>query len=101
MPSYGQPFLAFIAWVIPISFLLTWLWMHTQSAWLATIMHGTLNIGAAFVFPLADPGGFFTFSAVGMAILAAGVVLVSWQRFTTRPVPPLHPAPSATLAATR
>ena len=100
MPSYGQPFLAFIAWVIPISVLLTWLWIKTRSVWLATIMHGTLNLGASLVFPLADPGQLFTFSAIGMGLVAAGLVLSSWRQWTTRPLAPPIPAPSPAVPVT-
>lgn len=82
MPSYGQPFIAFVAWVIPISFLLTWLWLGTRSAWLATVMHGALNLGAAIAFPLTTPADLFAFSAIGMSVLAAVVVIPNWSRFT-------------------
>lgn len=85
MPSYGQSFLAFAAWVVPISFLLTWLWLRTRSVWLATVMHGTLNLGAAIIFPLAVPTELFAFSAIGMTLIAAAVVLAQWSAFTTRP----------------
>jgi membrane protease YdiL (CAAX protease family) len=95
MPSYGQPFLAFAAWVLPISFLLTWLWLGTKSVWLATIMHGSLNLGAAIVFPLAEPAQLFTFSAIGMAAVAAAVILASWRRFMASP----DPAPLDSMAA--
>jgi membrane protease YdiL (CAAX protease family) len=100
MPSYGQPFLAFIGWVAPISVLLTWLWIRTRSVWLATIMHGTLNLGAALVFPLTDAGQLFTFSAVGMAIVAAVLVLSSWRQWTTRPLHPPIPAQSPAVPVT-
>jgi membrane protease YdiL (CAAX protease family) len=99
MPSYGQPFLAFIAWVAPISVLLTWLWIRTRSVWLATIMHGTLNLGAALVFPLTDAGQLFTFSAIGMAVVAAGLVLSARRQWTTRPLAAPVPEPLAAVPA--
>ena len=34
MPFYGNPFWAFALWVVTFSFLLTWLWLGTRSAWL-------------------------------------------------------------------
>jgi membrane protease YdiL (CAAX protease family) len=36
MPSYGGPFLAFAAWAMSLSFLLTWLWIGTRSVLLAS-----------------------------------------------------------------
>jgi len=38
MPFYGNPFWAFAVWVFPFSFLMTWLWLGTRSAWLATVL---------------------------------------------------------------
>jgi membrane protease YdiL (CAAX protease family) len=81
MPSYGQPFFAFAAWVVTLSFLMTWLWLGTRSAWLATLMHGSANLGASLVFPLADAGALFTFSAIGFAIIGAPLVVASWSRW--------------------
>lgn len=100
MPSYGQPFLAFVAWVVPISVLLTWLWVRTRSVWLATIMHGTLNLGAVLVLPLTDAGQLFTFSAVGMSVVAAVLVLSSWRQWTTRPLAAAVPEPLAAVPVT-
>jgi membrane protease YdiL (CAAX protease family) len=100
MPNEGRSFLPFVAWVVPLSFLLTWLWLGTRSAWLTTVMHGAANIGAAFVFPLADADLLFAFGALGTAIVAV-VVASSWSRFTAVPdrsvtartsVPPARPA---------
>jgi uncharacterized protein len=81
MPNYGQPFLPFAAWVVTISFLLTWLWLGTHSASLATLMHGSANLGASLVFPLADAGALFTFSAIGFAFIGAPLVIASWSRW--------------------
>jgi membrane protease YdiL (CAAX protease family) len=96
MPSYGQPYLAFVAWLIPSSFMLTWLWLGTRSAWLATIMHGSLNLGAAIAFPLAEPGTLFAFSAIGMSVVAVGLAATSWKRLVA---PPEATAPFSTAAA--
>ena len=81
MPSYGQPFLAFAAWVVPFAFLLTWIWLGTRSAWLATIMHGSGNLAASLVFPQTDPGTLFVFSGIGMMVVAVPLVLMSWSRW--------------------
>jgi len=81
MPSYGNPFWAFMLWVFTFSFLMTWLWLGTRSAWLATIMHGTGNLAGSLVFPLADVAGLFVFSAIGFAIVAIPLVLASWSRW--------------------
>lgn len=95
MPSYGQPFFAFAAWVLPASFLLTWLWLGTRSAWLATLMHGSLNLGASLAFPHADPLTLFTFAAVGLAIVAAPLVLLRWRRWVRAAADPeLQPIPA-------
>ncbi len=93
MPSYGQPFLAFVLWVVPFAFLLTWLWLGTRSAWLATLMHGSGNLAASLVFPQSDPGTLFVFSAFGMAIIAAVLVASAWPRWiTVRPSETSTPA---------
>jgi membrane protease YdiL (CAAX protease family) len=89
MPSYGGPFLAFVAWVIPLSVLLTWLWLGTRSAWLTTVMHGAANLGASLVFPMTDAATLFLFSGLGMTVVAAVAVITSWSRFTA---PPERPA---------
>jgi membrane protease YdiL (CAAX protease family) len=81
MPSYGQPFLAFAAWVVPFAFLLTWIWLGTRSAWLATIMHGSGNLAASLVFPQTDPATLFVFSGIGMTVVAVPLVLMSWSRW--------------------
>lgn len=81
MPSYGGPFLAFAAWVIAISFLLTWLWLGTRSVVLATVMHGSANLASSVVFPHTDAGVVFGFAAVGTAIVAAVVVALTWRRW--------------------
>ncbi len=83
MPNYGQPFLAFAAWVVPFSFLLTWLWLGTRSVWLATIMHGSGNLAASLVFPQPDPATLFVFSGLGMTLLAVVLVVTSWHRWIT------------------
>jgi membrane protease YdiL (CAAX protease family) len=97
MPSYGQPFLAFATWVVPVSFLLTWLWLGTRSAWLATIMHGSANLSSSIVFPQTDPGLLLTFSAAGMALVALPLLLIGWRQWlTTRSADPgLVVAPAA------
>jgi hypothetical protein len=81
MPSYGDPFWAFALWVFTFSFLMTWLWLGTRSAWLATIMHGVGNLAASLVFPLVDVAGLFVFSAIGFAIVSIPLVLASWSRW--------------------
>ena len=98
MPSYGGPFLPFVAWVIPVSFLLTWLWLGTRSAWLSTVMHGSANLGAALVFPAADAATLFIFGALGMGLVAAVVVIASWSRFSASPAG--APSPGPGLAST-
>jgi hypothetical protein len=44
-------------------------------------MHGTGNLAASLVFPLADVAGLFVFSAIGFAIVAIPLVLASWSRW--------------------
>jgi uncharacterized protein len=95
MPSYGNSFAAFAVWVIPFSFLLTWLWLGTRSAWLATLMHGAGNLAASIAFPIANPGTLFTFYGIAMTVIAVPLVVASWSRWTT-----VRPADVSTPAAT-
>jgi membrane protease YdiL (CAAX protease family) len=85
MPSYGGPFLAFAAWAVSLSFLLTWLWIGTRSVVLATVMHGAANLAPSFVFPQTDAGVLFSFGALGTAIVAAVVVALTWRRWVSTP----------------
>jgi membrane protease YdiL (CAAX protease family) len=87
MPSYGGPFLAFAAWAMSLSFLLTWLWMGTRSVVLATVMHGAANLAQSFVFPHADAGVVFSFGALGTAVVAAIAVALTWRRWVSAPGP--------------
>jgi membrane protease YdiL (CAAX protease family) len=94
MPNYGQQFLPFVLWVVPLSFLLTWLWLGTRSALLATIMHGSANLAASFVFPLTDAPALFLFSALGTAAIAVVLVLASARRWVTAQSSELDAIPS-------
>ncbi len=85
MPSYGSPFLAFVAWVVPLSFLLTWLWLGTRSAWLTTVMHGTANLGSVIAFPLAEAGVLYLYAGVGTAIVALLLVATLGHGFVSAP----------------
>jgi len=91
MPSYGQQFLPFVLWVFPLSFLLTWLWLGTRSAWLATIMHGSANLAASFVFPLTDAPLLYIFSAIGTLVIAVPLMLLAWRRWTSTPATDSQP----------
>jgi CAAX protease family protein len=92
MPLANGSYPAFIVWIIPLTFLLTWLWLHTRSAWLAMVMHGAANLAGTLVFPLADPVPMFLFAGLGTALVALAVVVPSWRAFTTRPA--VSPTPS-------
>jgi len=81
MPFYGNPFWAFAVWVFPFSFLMTWLWLGTRSAWLATVMHGSGNLASSVVFPLADTAGLYVLSGIGFAVVAIPLLLRSWSRW--------------------
>ena len=83
MPFYGNPFWAFALWVVTFSFLLTWLWLGTRSAFLAAIMHGAGNLASSLVFPLTDVADLYLFSAIGFAVAAVPLVLASWSRWTS------------------
>ena len=85
MPSYGGPFLAFAAWAMSLSFLLTWLWMGTRSVLLATVMHGAANLAQSFVFPHTDAGVVFGFGALGTGAVAAIVVALTWRGWVRAP----------------
>jgi uncharacterized protein len=91
MPSYGGPFLAFAAWLMSLSFLLTWIWIGTRSVVLATVMHGSANLAASFVFPHTDAGVLFSFAALGTAAVAAIVVALTWRRWVSAPQPEQAP----------
>jgi uncharacterized protein len=81
MPFYGNPFWAFALWVVTFSFLLTWLWLGTRSAWLAAIMHGAGNLASSLVFPLGDVAGLYVFSAIGFAIVAIPLIFAARSRW--------------------
>jgi uncharacterized protein len=83
MPSYGGPFLAFAAWAMSLSVLLTWLWIGTRSVVLAAVMHGSANLAASFVFPHTDAGVLFGFGALGTAAVAVVVVALTWRRWVS------------------
>jgi uncharacterized protein len=85
MPSYGEPYLALVAWVAANSVLLTWLWLGTRSVLLATIMHGTMNLAGSIVFPLTDQGPLFGFAAIGTGVVALVLLATSRSRFAAYP----------------
>jgi membrane protease YdiL (CAAX protease family) len=85
MPYYGNSFVAFALWVFTFSFLMTWLWLGTRSAWLAMLMHGAGNLAASLVFPLGDVGALYTLSAIGFAIVAVPLVARDWRRWLNTP----------------
>ena len=60
---------------------MTWLWLGTRSAWLATIMHGSGNLASSVVFPLADTAGLYVLSGIGFAVVAIPLLLRSWSRW--------------------
>lgn len=94
MPSFGDPYLAFAAWVLPLTFVLTWLWLRTRSVIITTVAHGSANLVSGLVLPLDDPGLRFVFSGLGFAVVAVVLVLVSRREFLASP-----PQRSATDAA--
>ena len=85
MPSFGDPYLAFVAWVLPLTFVLTWLWLLTRSVIVATVAHGSANLVSGVVLPLEDPGLRFLFSAVGFTVVAVALVVVSRREFLASP----------------
>ena len=85
MPSFGDPFLAFVAWVIPLTFVLTWLWLRTRSVIVTTVAHGSANVVSGLVLPLDDPGQRFLFSGIGFGLVAVVLVLVSRREFLASP----------------
>jgi membrane protease YdiL (CAAX protease family) len=85
MPSFGDPYLAFVAWVLPLTFVLTWLWLRTRSVIIATVAHGSANIVSGLVLPLDDPGLRFLFSGLGFTVVAVVLVLLSRREFLASP----------------
>jgi uncharacterized protein len=95
MPSFGDPYLAFVAWVLPLTFVLTWLWLRTASVIIATVAHGSANLVSGLVLPLDDPGLRFLFSGLGFTVVAVVLVFLSRREFLASP--PQRPAPGAGL----
>jgi membrane protease YdiL (CAAX protease family) len=85
MPSVGDPYLAFVAWVIPLTFVLTWLWLRTRSVIVATVAHGSANLVSGLVLPLDDPGLRFVFSGLGFGVVAVVLIFVSRREFLASP----------------
>jgi membrane protease YdiL (CAAX protease family) len=91
MPSYGDPYLAFVLWIVPLSFVMTWLWIRTRSVIIATVAHGSANVVSGLVLPLDDPGPRYVFSGIGFAVVAVVLVVVARREFLASP-PPLPAA---------
>jgi membrane protease YdiL (CAAX protease family) len=87
LPSFGHPFLAFLAWVVPLTFVMTWLWLRTRSVIVATVAHGSANLVSGLLLPIEDPGPRFLFGGLGFAVVAAGLVLGSRREFLASPKP--------------
>lgn len=50
LPQYGDSFLGYLVWLVPLSVLFTWLYQHTGgSVLLATIFHGMNNLSGVFL----------------------------------------------------
>ena len=58
-------------------------------------MHGSANLAASLVFPEADAGTLFAFSAAGTALVAIPLVLLSWSRWSRAPDAEPDPAVTA------
>ena len=80
MPSFGQPYLVFVAWVVPLSVGMTWLWMRTRSTLLATVMHGTANVALGILLGATTFDQKLGFSALGYAVLAVAAAVVMGGR---------------------
>jgi membrane protease YdiL (CAAX protease family) len=85
MPSFGDPYLAFVVWVIPLTFVLTWLWLRTRSVIIATVAHGSANLVSGLVLPVEEPGLRFVFSALGFGVVAVVLVFASRREFLASP----------------
>jgi membrane protease YdiL (CAAX protease family) len=85
LPSFGDPFLAFLAWVVPLTFVMTWLWLRTRSVIVATVVHGSANLGSGLLLPIEDPGPRFLFGGLGFAVVAVVLVLGSRREFLASP----------------
>lgn len=97
MPSFGEPYIALVAWVAANSVLLTWLWLGTRSVLLAALMHGSMNLAGSIVFPLTDQGPLFGFAAIGSGIVALALLATSWTRFAASPEAEGRPPIAATI----
>jgi membrane protease YdiL (CAAX protease family) len=81
MPSYGQPVIAFVAWVVPVSFMLSWAYLGSRSVLIATLMHGAANVALPILLPGIGVGERLLLSAAGFAIVAAALVVSSRRMF--------------------
>jgi membrane protease YdiL (CAAX protease family) len=91
-PSYGGPIVAFTLWVIPISFMLTWLYLGTRSVVAATLMHGAANVALPILLPGVPAEQRLLLTAVGFAIVAVALVVASRRQFTEAPEVQMAPA---------
>ena len=91
MPAYGQPYLAFVAWVLPLTVGMTWLYLGTRSTLLTTIMHGSANLSLGLLLPGIDSRDRLLFAAGGYVVLAILVLWAAWRAFNLRPNTPTAP----------
>jgi membrane protease YdiL (CAAX protease family) len=81
MPSYGQPVIAFVAWVIPVSFMLSWAYLGSRSVVVVTLMHGSANVALPLLLPGLTAESRLLLSAAGFAIVASALVIGSRRTF--------------------
>jgi membrane protease YdiL (CAAX protease family) len=88
-PATAQrPPLLFFAWIVPLSVLLTWLYLRTgRSVLLVTLFHGAVDTVGSLLFPL------FTGAAYLQLWLLVVAATTAWAAALVRLDPVLRPVP--------
>jgi hypothetical protein len=69
----------------PASLHVEWLWLRTESIWIAALAHGALNNWGQYAFKFMDDGGaggeardMLVLAAGGLGLLAVGSLLLAY-----------------------
>ncbi len=85
-----RPFLVFMAFVICVSYLFTWVFNHTQgSGPIAVLLHTPLNVSLLPVFfpTLSDSLSYEIWQVAGYGLVAAALLAITRGRLGRRPRP--------------
>jgi len=68
--SYGRSFLVFCVWVLPLTALITWVFLHTRgSVLLASIFHAATNLSVVIFNPGMDTERAWLLGGILMALI--------------------------------